>query len=507
MKTSNKIAQLIIARLDGGDLTRRFKYYLSLVEKGIGGFIVFGGRVKDVRDAIRELQDRAEIPLFVASDLEQGLGQQLEGGTIFPPAMAVARAISQGNREDLRLLRSSIEIIAREARTVGINTILAPVVDVNTNPRNPIICTRAFSEDPEVVAWFGKEFIRGFQRHGLFACAKHFPGHGDTSRDSHRELPIVRAGRERLRVVELYPFNVAVKTGARMIMVGHLKVPVLDPEFPASISQRVIKGLLREEMGFQGLVITDAMNMQGIISTGLSDGEACLMSLKAGVDLLLHPSRPEEVIDYLTERSVEVAPEVERAFEKVLRFKRGLRNVSSPLNIRQIGRRANWKVAKRLTEQSIDIDKPGKSFELSSNKRIALLIIDDDNNLSGRPFIKAFRRYYRKVKVLYVDNRAGDDLETVLASISSLPLVVAVFSRVSAWKGRSSLSNRLKAFLGEAVKKADCSIVTGFCCPYILRGLKADIVVRAYSDTEQVQETVAGMICRRLIRQCREQGQ
>jgi hypothetical protein len=229
------------------------------------------------------------------------------------------------------------------------------------------------------------------------------------------------------------------------------------------------------------------------------------MSLKAGVDLLLHPDRPEEVMDYLTVKSVEVAPEVERAFEKVLRFKRGLRKTFLRLNIRRIGTRPHWRVARRLTERSIDIDKPGKSFELSPDQGITLLIIDDDNNLSGKPFITAFRRYYRKVKVLYVDNRSSGDLEMILASISGLPLVVAVFSKVSAWKGRSSLNNRLDELLKLAVKRADCSIVAGFCCPYILSRLRADIVVRAYSDT--AQEAVAEMICRRLIRQYREQGQ
>jgi len=328
---NKKIAQLIIARLDGKDINKKFKYYQSLVKKGIGGFIVFGGKLKEVTKGIKRLQDSAETPLFIGSDLERGLGQQIEGGTLFPTAMAIGQTINPKSKDDIRLLRKAISIIAQEAKSTGINVIFSPVLDVDTNPRNPIIRTRAFSDNPQKVAWFGKEFIKGFQTAGVFACAKHFPGHGDTSKDSHIELPAVRADIKRLQDVELYPFREAIKAGVKMVMVGHLKVPAIDSKFPTSLSQKTIKGLLRKKMGFKGLVVTDAMNMGAVSGREpASEGKACLIALKAGADILLHPSNPEEVIDYLSSRWDEIMPRVKESFQKILKAKKGLCKVQTP---------------------------------------------------------------------------------------------------------------------------------------------------------------------------------
>jgi beta-glucosidase-like glycosyl hydrolase len=165
MNIIEKIAQIVIARLDGKNLKRRLPYYEELVERGIGGFILFGGEKKEIKYAIKALQKKAQIPLFIGSDLEQGLGQHIDGGTLFPPALAFARAINREKRKDLLLLRKAVHIIAGEARAVGINIVFSPVLDVNTNPENPIICTRAFGDDPERVAWFGREFIKAMEIH------------------------------------------------------------------------------------------------------------------------------------------------------------------------------------------------------------------------------------------------------------------------------------------------------------------------------------------------------
>src|SRR3989338_10969437 len=348
-----KIAQIIIARLDGKNINKKFNYYQSLVKKGIGGFIIFGGKLKEVSNAIKKLQDGAEIPLFIASDLEQGLGQHIEGGTLFPPAMAIGQAINQKNRNDIALLRKSISIIAQETKTAGINTIFAPVLDVNTNPKNPIICTMAFSGSPKKVAWFGSEFIKGFQKHGIIACAKHFPGHGDTIKDSHKELPVVKADIKRLRNIELYPFSQAVKAGVKMIMLGHLKVPALDSKFPSSLSQKTVHGLLRERMRFKGLVITDAMNMHAI---RYGEEKACLMALNAGADIILHPSNPEKIIDYLSSRWGKIAPRVEESVRRIVKVKSEINSVQrTAYSVQRIGAKAHWETAKELTQKSIKI--------------------------------------------------------------------------------------------------------------------------------------------------------
>jgi beta-glucosidase-like glycosyl hydrolase len=483
-----KISQLIIARLDGEKINKKFSYYQSLVKLGIGGFIVFGGRLNEVKEGIKKLQRSAEIPLFIASDLEQGLGQQINGGTLFPPAMAFAKAINQKDKDALNLLRKSIKIIAQEARATGVNVILSPVLDVNTNPKNPIICTRAFSDDPKMVAWFGKEFIKGFQRQGLIACAKHFPGHGDTDKDSHLELPTVKADMKRLWNIELYPFLEAIKAGVKMVMVGHLRVPSIDSKFPSSLSPRVIQGLLREKMGFKGLVITDAMNMRAV-----SGGkEACLRALNAGADILLHPDNPQEIIDYLYTRWDEIGQRIEESFQRILEEKKQLSR-KKKLNFRA-GTNVNLNIAYKITQKSISLIKFREYVNALPKEKLTILVIDDDNNMSGKPFINILKTHYRKIKTIYIDNRSQEDIKTILNFISDRVLIAAVFSKISPWKGRSGLSRKLRVLLKKAIKASRYSVIVGFCCPYFLAELKANAVIEAYGDSEFAQSIAAHLL-------------
>ncbi len=488
-----KISQLIIARLNGRDIKRKLKYYRSLVKQGIGGFIIFGGELREVREGIEKLQASAEIPLFIASDLEQGLGQQINGGTLIPPAMAVAKSINRKRREDISLLRKAVDIISGEIKAAGINVIFAPVLDVITNPENPIICTRAFSEDPEEVAWFGKEFIKGIQRQGIMACAKHFPGHGDTERDSHKELPVIKADMKRLWKIELFPFIHAIKAGVGMVMVGHLKVPALDRRFPSSLSKKTIQGLLRGRMNFKGLVITDAMNMNAVSgSNPESGGKACLSALKAGADIILHPEDPERVIDYLYSRWNRVMPRVNESYRKILKAKKRMNIVCSrPLTIKRIGIRSHWQTARQLTKRSITADIGPAGLKDTP----VVLVFDDDNSRAGSSFIKVIKNRYPEAKTLYIDNRYRGKTKTVLDLISDRVLLAAVFSRISAWKGRNGLSRKLMNILEKAVAASKYSVLAGFCCPYILRDLKADNVIDSYSGSETAQEETAKIIC------------
>ncbi|MDP3298270.1 MAG: glycoside hydrolase family 3 N-terminal domain-containing protein [Thermodesulfovibrionia bacterium] len=504
-----KIAQLIIARLDGKDIDKKFRYYQSLVKKGIGGFIIFGGKLKEVSRAIKRLQNYTEIPLFIASDLEQGLGQHVEGGTLFPPAMAIGQAINQKNKNDISLLRKSISIIAREAKAAGINTIFSPVLDVNTNPKNPIICTRAFSDSPGKVAWFGSEFIKGFQKHGIIACAKHFPGHGDTIKDSHKELPVVKADIKRLWNIELYPFSQAVKAGVKMIMIGHLKVPALDSKFPSTLSQKIMQGLLRERMRFKGLVITDAMNMHAI---KLGEEKACLMALNAGADIILHPSNPEKIIDYLSSRWDEIMPRVEESVRNIVKVKEDLNSVQrTAYSVQQIGAKSNWETAKELTQKSIKIKGGGviarngvtkqsqksRFFANAQNDidkvKPVVLIIDDDNAKSGTPFVDALKKRCKKIKTFYFDNNSQLKNSSLVTCHSSL--IIAVFSKISAWKGRNGLSSKLKTILEKSVRASGYSVIVGFCCPYSLSDIKADAVINAYSGSKLAQEAAGKILC------------
>jgi|Deesub1362A_J573_1020465.scaffolds.fasta_scaffold00663_3 beta-glucosidase-like glycosyl hydrolase len=486
-----KIAQLIIARLDGDEISRGFRYYQSLVREGIGGFIIFGGDAREVRDGIRRLQKGAEYPLFIASDLEQGLGQQIRGGTTFPPPMAIASAIDRNSREDVSLLRDVIDAIAIEAKAVGINLILAPVADVNTNPENPIICTRAFSDRPEVAGWFVKEYIKGLQRHGIMACVKHFPGHGDTSVDSHLAVPIVKTDRRRLHNVELYPFRAAIEAGVGMVMVGHIVVPAID-ETISPFSKRVVTGLLKRRMGFKGLVITDAMNMKAVKDQG---DDAYSMALKAGIDLILHPESPERVMDVLYKDGKSLMPHIERAFNRVIMVKKRMR--IEPVDIRHIGKKVHMDLSRSITRKSIQIRaQPPSDIKKVLSRETTMLVIDDDNLGSGSPLYHSIRRYIPGLRLIYVDNNHRDGLGSILRPISRRPLIIAVFSRISGFKGRAWLSRRLLSLLNKAVKASGCSVVLGFCCPYILRDIEADLVINGFSDTDVAQECSAELLYR-----------
>lgn len=493
-----KIAQLIIARLDGLEISRRFSYYQSLVRRGIGGFIVFGGDVKEIRDGIRRLQEDAEYPLFIASDLEQGLGQQIEGGTIFPPQMAIASAIDINRGSDKGLLKNLIDAIANEAKAVGINLILAPVADVITNPENPIICTRSFSDNPETVGWFVKEYVRNIQRHGLIACVKHFPGHGDTSVDSHLAVPTISVDIKRLEDVELHPFRVAIDAGVKMVMIGHLKVPAIDRAL-STFSKKIITGLLRERMGFGGLVTTDAMTMEAVKKYG---DNAYTMAIKAGVDIILHPESPERVIDILYEKGRAIESDIERSFMDIIKIKKRIKQES--INIRSIGKRSHIELSRTITNKALRI---GHRHLLrmkdifSGCDRLTLLVIDDDNNKSGQILYQSMKRIFKGLRYIYVDNNSGGNLNTILISIKDRPILIAVYSRISAYKGRAFINRRLESFMKKAIGVAKSSIVIGFCCPYSIRGLRADVVINAYSNLGMSEECVVEWLLSEAIEQ------
>jgi beta-N-acetylhexosaminidase len=285
----SRLASLIVAplRLDEKD---RGKHAVAEArrlasEHGIDSFIVFGGDRATLPEIVRSLEEAARGPVLLMSDLERGCGQQIAGTTELPPAMAIAATGSTQIAERCGALT------AREAAALGIRVVLAPVVDVNVNPRNPIINTRAFGGDADRVSTFANAFAAGVRRGGGIATAKHFPGHGDTSRDSHLETPVVTANEETMRSVHLKPFDAAIRAGVEAIMVGHLAVPALDrgKTRAATASADVVGDWLRRKLGFRRVVMTDALVMRG---AGFG-GESSVAALEAGCDLALYPSDAE----------------------------------------------------------------------------------------------------------------------------------------------------------------------------------------------------------------------
>ena len=470
--------QFIIPRLNGGEIRKNFRHYRSMVKKGVAGFIVFGGELKTLRRYLADLQSVSELPLIIASDLERGLGQQVKGGTLFPPAMALASAVkgiqnSKFKIQNLRLLRDSFRAVAEEALYAGINTIFGPVLDINTNPKNPIISVRAFGEDPETVSFFGCEMIRAIQGCGIAACGKHFPGHGDTEVDSHIKLPVVVSSLRRLKRYELLPFQKAIEEDVKMIMLGHLNVPALDSSgIPVSISKKAVR-FLRDKMKFKGILTTDAMNMGGIGK--FSEEKAALMSLEAGVDILLHPTDPEKVVSYLEAKKNEFDA------ERLTRFRR-------ELGWGRAGRLPGFEVNGKLSDLLAD-----KAIRLTDDFRIKgdlfLIILNDDEQSKGIVLARTLKEKIPSVKIRII--RKGAEIEKIKISDKAF-VIVAVFSETRAWKGGAS--SWLCKQIACVQNRSD--LFVSFGSPYLFDNITGAKIF-AYWDSESVQRAVARIITKR----------
>jgi len=290
-----KVAQLVMPRLPGSytalddSLFQVAARWVDSLE--IGGVIVFAGSPFDIAAKLNALQRRSRLPLLVSADLEWGAGMRVVGATAFPHIMAVG---ATGDPRDAYTIAAAA---ASEGRAVGIHINFAPDADVNNNPANPIINTRSFGEDPRAVSRLVQEYVRGLHEHGMLATIKHFPGHGDTQTDSHIALPVIGAGYPRLDSLELVPFRAGIAAGADVVMSAHIAFPSFTgSDEPGTLSAAVLTGLLRDSLHFQGLVVTDALDM-GAIVTAYGAGEAAVRAFLAGSDLLLIPADPDSAVN------------------------------------------------------------------------------------------------------------------------------------------------------------------------------------------------------------------
>ncbi len=329
-----KVGQLVIARASGHLFDRQIAYphweppaatlERWLRELNLGGVILLGGSAAELALRVQQLQAWAPAPLLVAADIEEGVGQRFGGASWFPPPMALGEiATQQGLPIACQLARAFGVATAREALALGLNWVLAPVADVNSNPHNPVINVRSFGDDPKAVAALVTAFVAGVQSQPALACAKHFPGHGDTSVDSHLQLPSLAADRDRLAALELPPFQGAIAAGVASIMSAHLLVPAWDANNPATVSGAILQGQLRDRLGFEGLIVTDALIM-GALSSVAPANELPVLALAAGADILLMPADPPGAIAAVV-AAVEAGrlPEarVQAAYERVQQAK------------------------------------------------------------------------------------------------------------------------------------------------------------------------------------------
>jgi beta-N-acetylhexosaminidase len=426
-----KIGQLIIAHLDGNTPLESQEFYsaVRLVEdQGIGGFIVFGGDCNHTPRLIEELQKRSQRLLFFASDMENGVGQQLQGGVEFPSSMAL------GATHSPELAFEEGRAIAREAKSFGINILFAPVLDVNTHPANPIINTRAYGDKPELVTLLGNSFIEGVQNEGVMATAKHFPGHGHTELDSHLTLPMLNVDKEYLYRTALPPFISAIEHGVQAIMAAHLYAPALDGKtmIPSSLSNMVINNLLIKELSFKGLIITDSLRMKGLTDY-LPEEKASVSALKAGVDILLHPADPERLIQYVYHEAVRdhhLAERIDKVEAKVKEVKKKLLSApqTSPFN-----RTHSLELSQKIAQNSITLIKGEKRLiPLPADCSPSLLIIQNNPSAAkGEIFSEEFKKRIAGVEAFFFPSN-WDGMFPALHAQSTV--ICAIFSRIRAYQ-------------------------------------------------------------------------
>lgn len=476
----DKIAQLIMPWLlggyepiDGGEMKRAMTWVDSL---HVGGIIISIGSPTEIAAKLNALQRAAPLPLLVASDLEGGTTFRFSvGGTPFPTQMG----IGAGGREDDAYQMGRITAI--EGRAVGIHLAFAPVADVNSNPNNPIINTRSFGGDPQMVARFVAATIRGLRDNGMFATAKHFPGHGDTETDSHLSLPTITAGWGRFDTLELVPFRAAIAAGVDAVMSAHIALPALDPgqQRPATLSPPILTGMLRDSLHFTGLIATDALSMGAIVKEVGAD-EAPVLAFLAGSDLLLMPTDAGNAIEAMV-RAVAGGrisrDRVDQSVRKILTMKERLglferRDVDLNQVSSIVGRAEFKQVGMDVTQRSITLlkDSLGTVDQLRAvPQAVSLVAMIESGTPLGATLASELRRQGFTVRQfdlpLTADSVTRDSVLRTMDK-SSIALIAASV-RVSSGKGTISLPVQAERAINE-ISARQPTVLISFGSPYLI---------------------------------------
>ena len=444
------------------------------LELGVGGFILFGGKRAAVTELTRRLRAESPHPVLLGADLERGAGQQFDGLTSLPPLAAL------GALDDLAVVYEAGRITAAEARSVGVDWVYAPVADLSVESDNPIVGTRSLGPDPSAVARQVRAWIYGCRAGGALSCVKHFPGHGRTTSDSHLVLPTVLAPEGTL-VGDMEPFAAAVEAGVPTVMTAHVAYPALDPSgVPATLSSRIVSDVLRREMGFDGLVVSDAMNMGGL--TSVSDGwEAGVRAVAAGVDALLHPDEPEALAAALDAAGPEeLAPvRLEDALVRV-----ALTAERAAALVPGIAEEARaWAAA---VAQRVVLALRGRPLALAG-ERIRLVTVDND---VGGPFPSPSREPFAASL-----RRAGVTVSEGSAARDGEKTVLAVYSEPRAWKGRPGLSAESESRVRDVLAADPATIVVLFAHPRLGASIGGgEAMVAAWGGEALMQDAAAARI-------------
>ena len=508
LSPDEKVGQVIVPSVDSTYLSSDTDSYEKLVvlarDYHVGGFHVFGGsepspqvllgngygsvilgQALAAASLINRLQTVAAVPLLNTADFEAGVGFRIAGATVFPRQMALGAAAADNER----LVRESARITGIESRAIGIHVNFAPLADVNNNARNPVINTRSYGENPQRVGSLVAAYIEGAHQGRMLATIKHFPGHGDTDVDSHLGLPSIRVERARLDAVELPPFRIGIDRGADAVMAAHIVLPSLDPSpgAPATFSGPMLDGLLRKDLGFQGLIYTDSMSMDAVAKM-VSPGEGAVRAFVAGNDVILHSPEPIAAFDAMKAAVASgriSTARLDASVERVLRAKASLglhKEKLVDLNAvpALVGGRAHAAIADEAAARSMTLVKDDrKSIPLTVSRETPILYLSVLDYPAGwriaapsRTFIPELKKRWPQVTAIEISDRTpAAELEMVRSIAPRFGAIVAsVFVRATSASGRMDLAAEpaklLKDLATATARTATPFVTTFFGNPY-----------------------------------------
>lgn len=472
----------------------------------IGGVIMSLGSPIEVAEKINALQRQSTLPLLVGMDVEPGLGR-LEGGVFSPGSLTAGNAtvlptaMAIGATRKLEHAREAGRITGEESRAIGIHLAFAPTADVNNNPSNPVINVRSFGEDPLLVAAMTSAFVEGVQQAGVAATIKHFPGHGDTDTDSHLALPVIRATRDRLNTMELVPFRAAIDVGVQAVMSAHLALPAVTRDStPATLAPSVMTGLLRDTLGFKGLVVTDAMDMRGV-GAGYGLGESAVLAVKAGADILLMPPDVPAAINAVVaavERGEIPASRIEASVRRLLEMKLRTGAIQRPItpldSLRDVvGQRAHRERAQLIAEDAITLlrDTDRQLPLATSQPTLVLTYVPELDNQAGRVFTAEMRSALLTSRAVRITPATPRQRLDSLLRNGNERVVVATFVRTIEGEGRFAVAEHVAKWIDSIATTRPVSVVA-FSSPYVLREFpRVGGYVAAYGRGDAVERAAA----------------
>jgi beta-N-acetylhexosaminidase len=510
-----KIGQMLIADANVIFWNRESDEYKKLqhqiMDNKVGGVILYRSEVWPAAILTNRWQQMSKVPLLISADLEMGMGMRLDDTPWWPPNMAVAAT------GDVKWARLQGEATALQARAMGINWLYAPTADVNNNPENPVINTRSYGEDPQMVSQFVRAFIEGAQSVGAMACAKHFPGHGDTATDSHIGLPVVDVSRDRLDRLELVPFRAAIDARAGSIMSAHIALPQIETELaapvralsereaasaeflsttesnaarvtlPGTLSPKILTGLLREELKFNGLVVTDAMSMAGVAAR-YTPAESAVLAIKAGADVILKSPDIDTAIAGIKDavaRGEIAEARITDSVERILRAKAALSlHTRRAIELDEVDRVVSNpgfnEIARQIAEHSITLVRDEHKMlplnvEGGKRRLLNITFTDEDDRAITGPFVEQLRLRTGQIETVTLDHRSSEsEIARAFSRLDENRFDAVIFSvavRARSGKGSVALPPAGKRIADELVNRKLPLVVISFGNPYLLTAI------------------------------------